>query len=302
METQNRLKPEVFELLSKSDQERIDFILKDKWVGYTVAKNILSEMEDLLSVPKRQRKKFIFIEGKTGNGKTTLLRHFYELHPAYFENGMLVSRVIYIEGPSGPSVDELYANILFALNAPIVSTTVGKKIQLRKILPKVKAEMLLIDNFHDFKYGNSDLRKKYVAAVRKLATDFEINLSIVATGTYIARNVIENDAQIYSRFRFRSLPVWRNNNIFRSLLYNFEKIIPLKKESELFSDKLVNRILTLSEGILANIEEIIQDSALLAIKTGKERIDEEILKTIPFNTKHQPQPVEKSEYPEDYQK
>lgn len=300
MKDQDRLEPVAYELLLKTDAERIVFILKDKWIGYTAAKDILLELEELLLAPKRQRRKFILIEAKSGNGKTTLLKHFLNQHPKRRLQGDLIAPVIYIEAPSGPSVEELYANILFELGSPLASTTLGKKLQLKILLPKVETKMLLIDNFHDFKYGNSDLRKKFIAAVRKLASEADINISIVATATEIARNVISGDAQTYSRFRFRLLPSWSDNNEFRNLLHTFERILPLKKTSGLADDDISRRILIMSDGILANVEEILQDAATMAIVTGKERIDGQILKEISFNTKHQPQPNEKSEYSEDY--
>ena len=296
----DRLEPQVYALLSKSNKERIDFINQDKWVGYPAAKKILEELENLLVLPERQRKRFILVEAPSGNGKTTILKRFSKQHPFERVNGVLIAPVIYVECPAGPSVDEFYAEILFALRAPIATTTVQKKFQLKLLLPQVKAKVLLIDNFHDFKYGNSDLRKKFIAAVRKLATDTDVNISIVATATYIGRNVIEGDRQTYSRFKFMNLPTWKDDGNFRNLLSTFERVLPLKKVSNLAGDQLYRRILVMSEGIMANVEEILQEAAELAIETGKERIDEQVLKEVPFNWKHQARPVEKSEYPEGY--
>lgn len=298
MENSDHLTPKVSKILLKTNEERIEYILKDKWIGYNAAKNLLGEIETILKVPDRQRKKFLLIEGKSGNGKTTLLGHFLEQHPSSRNDGNLVSPVILIESPAGPSVDELYTNILEKIGAPITSTPVKKKIQLNKLLPKVGAKILMIDNFHDFRYGNSDLRMKYVAAIRKLCT--EMNLSMVATATYIARNVISRDPQIHTRFTFRILPVWKFDNEFLNLLWAFERILPLKKKSSLTNEKLAWKILKMSDGILANVEEILQEAAQMAIETGAERIDEGILKGIPFNRKHEPQPVEKTEYPVEY--
>lgn len=298
MEKYDHLEPKVSEILSRTDEERIKYIFKDKWIGYNAAKELLCDIENLLNAPDRQRKKFLLIEGKSGNGKTTLLKHFYDQHLPSRSCGNLISPVILIECPSGPSVDELYANILEKLGSPITSTTVGKKIQLKQLLPKVEAKLLMIDNFHDFKYGNSNLRMKFIAVVRKLCT--EMTLSMVATATYIARNALSRDAQMHTRFTFRALPVWEFDNEYLNLLYNFERIIPLKNKSLLDNEKLAWKILKMSDGILANIEEILQEAAQMAIETGKERIDEDILKIIPFTRKHEPQAADKDEYSEEY--
>ena len=287
-------------MLSRTNEERIEYILKDKWIEYPAAEKLLCEMENLLKAPERKRKKFLLIEGKSGNGKTTLLEHFCDHHPPSRPCGNLISPVVLIECPSGPSVDALYANILEKIKSPIVSSTVGKNIQLKIELPKIEAKILMIDNLHDFKYGKSDLRMRFIATLRKLCT--ENKLSMVATATFIARNVLSRDAQMHTRFTFRALPVWKFDNEYLNLLYNFERIIPLKKKSSLDNEKLALRILKMSEGILANIEEILRESAQMAIETGKERIDEEILKGIPFTRKHEPQPIETTEYTDEYTK
>ena len=300
MNAEKRLDPAVQEVIKKSNAERIDFIQSDKWIGYSAAKGILADLENLLNCPPRQRKRFLLITAKSGNGKTTLLKRFYKVHPPTRIDGTVISPVIMIEGPAGPSVDDFYSSILFELGAPLAPTTFGKKLQLKRLLPRVNCKMLLIDNFHDFKFGNSDLKKKYLAAVRKLATDTAVSISIVATSTHIARNVIEGDAQMYSRFKFKNLPTWKNDDEFRSLLYAFERTLPLKKHSNLVSEKLMNRILIMSEGLIANIEEILQEAAEMAIVTERERIDEEILKSIAYNRKHEREPLEKKEYSSDY--
>ena len=298
MEKPDNLEPKVSAILSQTNEVRIKYIFKDKWIAYTAAKVLLIEIENLLKVPDRQRKKFLLIEGKSGNGKTTLLEHFYDQHLPSRSCGNLISPVLLIEGPSGPSVDEFYANILGKLGSPIASTTVNKKLQLKKLLPQVDAKLLMIDNFHDFKYGNSNLRMKFIAAVRKLCT--EMKLAMVATATYIARNVISRDAQMHTRFTFRTLPVWKFDNDYLNLLSAFERILPLKKKSSLTNEKLALKILKMSDGVLGNVEEILQEAAQMAIETGKERIDEDILKGIPFNRKHEPQPIEKTEYTDEY--
>lgn len=294
----DHLDPYVSGLLSWTDEDRIDFINKDKWIAHTVARELLSDIENLLKAPDRERKKFLLIEGKSGSGKTSLLKHFYKQHPPSRSGGNLISPVILIEGPAGPSVDGLYAKILTNINAPIVGGVVNKEVQLDKLLRDVGAKVLMIDNFHDFKYGNSTLRMKYIAAVRKLCT--ENKLSMVAASTYIARNVISRDAQILTRFTFRTLPIWKYNNEYLNLLAAFERILPLKKKSHLADEHLAWKILKMSDGILGNVEEILQESAKMAIETRKERVDTDILKRIPFNRKHEPQPIEKSEYTEDY--
>ena len=88
MSADRRLHPEVLRLLDKGDYERIEYIHKDKWIEYPLAKNILEKMESKFSEPSSIRKQGMLLYGDSDNGKTAILKRFYRLHPpGEYDNG-----------------------------------------------------------------------------------------------------------------------------------------------------------------------------------------------------------------------
>jgi len=77
------------------------------------------------------------------------------------------------------------------------------------------------------------------------------------------------------------LSTWTYDENYLSFLVAFEKTLPLRKKSNLpGQEKLARKILEMSEGYLGEIVSILKELAVLAIKTGKEKIDESLLKEI----------------------
>ena len=75
------LNPEVEEILGKSDEERINFVQQDHWIGYTAANDILFRVEDLFNAPRTTRVKSMIIVGHPNAGKTSLKDRFLLKHP-----------------------------------------------------------------------------------------------------------------------------------------------------------------------------------------------------------------------------
>ncbi|MGA9997418.1 MAG: TniB family NTP-binding protein [Pyrinomonadaceae bacterium] len=85
------------EALKLSNEERIAWIRGARWVGYTRAKEILDQLEDLLTHLKKHRMLNLLIYGDTNNGKTMIVNCFHNLHPAYDNsegNGIILSVLI----------------------------------------------------------------------------------------------------------------------------------------------------------------------------------------------------------------
>ena len=77
--------------------------------------------------------------------------------------------------------------------------------------------------------------------MKYLANDLKI--SIVLVGTDDAMLALESDAQMRSRFAPFEIPRWRESNEFRRLLSAFEKVLPLRRASNLAGRAAVKLIL-----------------------------------------------------------
>ena len=54
--------------LNLDDDERIEKIRSDRWIGYPKAKTVLTKLDDLLSYPRTERMPNMLIVGDTNNG------------------------------------------------------------------------------------------------------------------------------------------------------------------------------------------------------------------------------------------
>src|SRR5918912_1003967 len=112
------------EALKLSTQERIAYIRQERWIGYTRAKEILDQLEDLLTHPKKHRMPNLLLYGDTNNGKTMIVNRFLQLHPAHdnAEGDAAIIPVLIIQCPPVPDENRFYNAILDKLFAPYKSS------------------------------------------------------------------------------------------------------------------------------------------------------------------------------------
>jgi len=140
--------------------------------------------------------------------------------------------------------------------------------------------MLVIDEFQDILHGGVQRQKKFLATVKHLSN--ELQIPIVAAGVEKTQQVISSDPQMANRFEPIHLPKWKFDDEFKKLLVSIESTLPLKKASLLHTKKIAAMLYGMSEGIIGELMTVVQRAGVLAVKEGKEKIDEEILKSIRF--------------------
>ena len=97
-------------------------------------------------------------------------------------------------------------------------------------------------------------------------------ISVVAVGTADAPIAFATDAQMRSRFTPFEIPRWRENEELRSLLSAFERVLPLRKPSDLSQRPIVQFVLSSSAGLTGEISRLLNGAAALAIHDGTEMI------------------------------
>src|SRR5262249_23595975 len=110
--------------LALSDQERINFIRRPRWIGYTKAKQIIAQLEHLLTHPKTHRMPNLLLVGETNHGKTMIVNRFHQLHPGVDDpdTGQFQLPVLVLQAPPVPSEARFYTAILEKLSAPYCSS------------------------------------------------------------------------------------------------------------------------------------------------------------------------------------
>jgi type II secretory pathway predicted ATPase ExeA len=222
----------------------------------------------------------LLLVGDANNGKTMLIRRFVELHPA--ERGDLGSkrRVLLIQAPPVPDERRLYFSILDALHAPYSPSgvTASKMTQAITVLRKVGVRMLIIDEIHHLMAGHLGKQRQFLNVLKYLSN--ELRISLVGVGIRDALRAIQTDRQLASRFDPVGLPHWTLDREFRMLLMSFEQVLPLRNPSNLAGKEMATALFAMSEGTVGELANLLCVAAAAAIRTGRERIDEAVLKQI----------------------
>lgn len=287
----NHLSEKARLALELTDEERIHLILSERWIGYTKAKEILGKLDDLLAYPKRHRMPNLLIVGDTNNGKTMVASRFHKLHPIdeNVDGDAIVFPVMLVQAPPVPDEGRLYDEILRKLSAPFkVKDSPSKKLfQVLTISDRVKLKMLIIDEIQDILAGSLRNQHKFRNAIKHLGN--ELKIPIVGVGTQEAFHAIQTDPQLANRFVPVFLPRWEigdgvkpEKNPYLQLLASFEYTLPLKKPSDLTESRVALKLLNMSEGLIGELSAILNEAAVKAIRSKKERIDMKILNGIDF--------------------
>ena len=262
-----------------SNDERISWLRKERWIEYPRAEHILARLQDLVDYPPRDRMPCLVVYGTTGMGKTRIVQKFVRDHRARFEerHGRTRLPVVAIQMPPTPSERNLYEEILGGMGGIFADGTgvTTLRHRIRNLARQLDVRMLIIDEIHSLLAGSFREQRVVLNAIRFLANDLRIPL--VCVGTHEANQALMTDQQLADRFEAAELPPWENDQAFQQLLMSFESILPLRSPSDLRDPRVQHRILHLSEGVMVRICRLIEAAATEAIRSGQERIDLELL-------------------------
>jgi type II secretory pathway predicted ATPase ExeA len=269
-------------VLDLSVDERIAHIRRPRWIGYSRAKKVLSQLEDLLIHPKTHRMPSLLMIGETNAGKTMLANRFVQLHAACDnpDGEAAVVPVLLVQAPPGPDETHLYDSIFETLFAPYRprDRVAQKQFQVLRLLKQVGLRMLIIDELHNILAGSVSRQRQFLNVLKYLSNDLKI--ALVGLGTQEALRAIQTDPQLANRFKPVPLPRWRMDREFLMLLASFEQTLPLRHPSGLIEKHLAQKLLAQSEGNLGELSILLTTAAIYAIETGIEQINDAVLAAI----------------------
>lgn len=279
MDKFSHLRPDARALIALPDDERIFQMNCDQWIGYPRAKQILERLEELLAHPHIIRMPNLLLIGRTNNGKTQILKRFRELHSASDNIGddAISVPVLYVQAPSVPDEKRLYADILNVLFAKFSISDHPHKLlaNIKDKFQKVGVRMLIIDELNSLVSGSMAKQRQFLTVLKHLSNELQIPL--VGAGTEDAVRAIQTDPQLSNRFTPVTLPRWGMDVDFRRLLASCEQILPLRHQSHLSEKVIAHDIWSRAEGTIGETVTLLKRAAKLAICTGHEKIDKEML-------------------------
>lgn len=275
----SNLHPSVLAVLDKSKHERIKFLDEDKWIGYPKAKETLEQLERLYNMPKKLRMPNMLLYGETNNGKSALVEHFCKKHVIENSDESIIVPIVNVMAPEGPDLNALYDAILYELMVPFASTAKKSKKfhQIQYYFEQTNVKMLIVDEIHNILSGTVGKQKEFMNALKNLNNILQI--PIVLVGIKDALRATSTDAQIKNRFPPTHLPQWKLDQEYLSLLASIEKLLPLKKPSNLARSKeLAIEIYNRTDGYIGEILTLIGIATENAINTSSEYISLDTLK------------------------
>lgn len=274
--------------LDKSDAERIKYCDKDQWIGYQAALTLIDLLEDKFNEPEQIRHEGLLIYSDYNNGKTAILKKFYNLHKTSLDTlndndeHVYEIPIIYFMAPTAPDEGKLYSLILNELCVPHKPTEkVMEKAKLvEHYLRKLNTRMILIDELHNALTGNLNKQRTFMNDLKQLSN--KLSLSIILAGTREAHSALSINGETASRFPSIELPLWSNDKRFRSFIATYETCLPLKEASNMVhNQQIIDALYNKSDGHIGRAVNLIKKAAMKAIKTGREKIILEDIEYLP---------------------
>lgn len=256
------------------DAMRIQSLLRDRWIDYPRATQALDQLERLLATPRRERMPCRLVYGDSNIGKTQIIAKFQREHPDEFDErrGIEMRPIISMQMPPTPDQHRFYSALLFEIGAPhnaAASLAVLERLA-RDLLRRMAPSMLIVDEVDHLLAGTYREQRAALNLLKFLAND--LRASIVLVGTDDAVIALQSDTQMVSRFTPFEIPRWRESEAFRRLLSAFERLLPLRRPSDLAQREIVQYVLAASDGLTGEVSRILNAAAELAIRDGNESI------------------------------
>ena len=271
------LTPLAAELLREPPGRRSRAILEERWVLYPRAKQALGALNRLVAHPRTTRMPSVAIYGDSGMGKTMLMERFCVDYPARFdpEAGVERTPVLALQMAGKPGERRLYAQLLAALGLPPPSpraSVVDLEQSALRVLRAIGVQVLVIDEVHNILAGSHREQRVVLNTLRFLSN--ELRLSLVCFGVAEAREAIGGDVQLARRFDEISLRRWSADAEFEALVASILRNLPLREPS-LLSARSLRRLLQVADGLTARVFRALNELAVEAIASGRERITDE---------------------------
>ena len=274
---QDHLCSEARQALELPKSERISFCREDRWVGYTRAQQILRQCDELLLHPRSLRMPCLLIVGRSNNGKSSIVEHFIKRHPFLTkDDGTPGFSISWVALPAKPNESNFWSEVLWSLN---ISHRGQDRADLKRpaaidSMRHANTRMLVIDELNHLVNAGKEAAT-LLAEIKNVTS--ALRIPILATGTQPAIHALRSEPQLMTRFEPIVLERWKLDAEYLRLLASYEQLLPLAERSDLASRTLAPMMYSMAGDTIGDTVSLLKEAAVLAIETGRERIDEKVL-------------------------
>ncbi len=228
----------------------------------------------------------MLLSGDTGAGKTTLIKWYAGDSPVRFEPPGRIQPVLVVLVPSPATVKGLATEMLKVLGDPAADrgAVSSQTLRLHGFIAACNVELIILDEFQHFDDRQSKNVLKTISDWLKNLIN-QCNVPIVLVGMPGCESVLDQkgNEQLRRRFTARDeiLPFrWDTPaaiNEFRQVLKGIDDALPLMKDSHLADVKTAFLIYAATNGVIDYVMDLLRWAAKLAIHSGLEQINHELL-------------------------
>lgn len=264
------------QLIAVMDNEpRIAYCDMPVWIKTSSTKSFIDEVARMIELQRLGSRSCIGVVGISGIGKTTMV----ERAEALF-NTPDATRVIRIDlAPYGRHIDlqEIFlSKIGFKEKVKAMSNSDGIK-RTKERLEHMQAAICILDEANALAGARNMLIQPNYTYLRGMANR-DVGLSVIVVGTEELKTHLAVDPQCRSRFGLWEVPDWKADSAeFSRFLKAFVKFMPLRKASVLHTREIQKDLVDECNGSTREIVKVLVASAKLAIQSGEERIDKELI-------------------------
>lgn len=265
--------------------KRVMQIQLDTWIGYNAARNVIDRIEDMVRRPRVSRMHSMLVIGSTDNGKTSIRKRVEAKHESYATSDSKIHiPVVSIQMPSNPDEKTLYNAILKGMrHPPYLSSKIDyMRSEVMSLIDELNVRLLMIDEVQHI--DRIPYRRQRILLDSLKYISNECSLPIVAFGTEEAINVFHSDLQLQNRFKKVFLPRWDFNDNLVKLINSIEQMLPLKEPSNLGEEGMASYIFSKTNGTIGEINTLLRNSAIIAVKSGREKITREVIEATKFES------------------
>ena len=260
-------------------EERVELILRDRWVSYPQGTVALNRLTELLRGARRTRMPSLLVFGEPDIGKTTVIRKFMRDREHLFDegSGRKTAEVVAVEAPPVADEARLYGAILDAIGAPVPrGGIVDLECATYGQLARLKTRLVVLDETNNLVIGSAGAQRRTLAALRRMSNQLAVSFAFF--GTAEALNAIMSDPQVEGRsqpFRLTRMP---NGTDYAAIVRAVVAYLPLRRSSAC-EDELVQVMHELTAGSPGKTFRLLNAAAVRAIDTGAEQITVDLLRS-----------------------
>lgn len=272
----SRLHPAAERMLDAPMHDRTAMIIEDKTVFYPALQYIINEAEWMIHEPRQTRARGLVVCASRGNGKTSLAKLIHERYQGYDSPDLPCALRISMSGVR--DARSVYGRIMEGLGSParISHRLSDRELLVQRLLRDVDCRLLILDEVQDILLGSEREQQRALEGIKFLMN--ELSLPILAFGTEKAGHGFSSDPHLHARFSQYTMPTWQADNTLANFLATYERVLPLRKPSNLASKDKLALLAKIGDGVLGKIVTRIQNAALAAIADGSESITLDLLK------------------------